>query len=116
MISSTAAGIFNRVVVDITTTTGSINTIFTLTAVDAGTKERLLSGGAYEITTRSRNAPVRLEVVDASVDSALKLFSKNMRGPLEVYLHPTYQGWFSSETLIGSTPLGIRGYTESVWT
>ena len=113
MISSTAAGIFNRPVVDITITTGSINTNFTLIAVDAGTEDRLSSGGAYEITTRSRNAPVRLEVVDASVDSALKLFSKNMRSPLEVYLHPTCQGWFSSEVLIGSTPLGIRGYTEN---
>ena len=89
MISSTVAGIFNRPVVDITTTTDSINTNFTLTAVDAETKERLSSGGAYEITTRSRNAPVRLEVVDAPVDSALKLFSNNTRGPLEVYLHPT---------------------------
>ena len=113
VVSSTAAGIFSRSVIDITTTTGSINTNFTLIAVDAGTKERLSSGGAYGITTRSRNAPVRLEVVDASVDYALKLFSKNMRGPLEVYLHPTYQGWFSSKALVGGTPLGIRGYTEN---
>jgi hypothetical protein len=111
MISCTS-GVPSRPVVDITTTTGSINANFTLVEVDARTKEKLSSEGVYEITTRSRHAPVRLEVVDAPVDSALKIFSKNTRGPLEVHLHPTYQGKFSSEALIGSAPLGIRGYVE----
>ena len=88
----------NRPVVDIITITDSINTDFTLI------KERPSSGGAYEITTRhSRRAPVRPEVVDAPADSTLRLFLKNMRGPLEVYLHPTYQGKLSSEALITET-------------
>lgn len=96
-------------IVDITTTTGPINVDFTLVAVGAETEEEVPSGGFYQISTRSRHAPVRLEVVDAPVDSTLMLSSKNTRGPLE-YLHPTYQGRFSSEAFIGGTPLGIRGY------
>ena len=118
VVSSTATGIFSRSVVDITTTTGSVNTNFTLIAVDAGTKERFSSGGAYGITTRSRNAPVRLEVVDAPVDSALKLFSKRMKGPLEFYLHPPD---LPRLVLIRSSrrrhPVGYpRIHRESVWT
>ena len=64
-----------RPVADITTITDSIDTNFALISVDAGAKERRSSGGAYEITTprRSRHAPVRLEVVDSPVDSALRL-------------------------------------------
>ena len=91
MISSTTAGIFNRLVAGIMTTTGSIS--FSSQSTQGPRRGSRLE----EITTRSRNAPVRLEVVDAPVDSALKLFLKDMRGLLEVYLHPTYQGWFSSE-------------------
>ena len=101
-----------RPVADITTITDSIDTNFALISVDAGAKERRSSGGAYEITTlrRSRHAPVRLEVVDAPVDSALRLFLKNMRGPLEVYLHPMCQGKFSFEAVITETlGLGTRG-------
>ena len=41
------------------------------------------------------------------------LSSKNTRGRLEAFLHPTFQGSFSSEALIGDTPLGIRGYAEN---
>ena len=107
--STTEAQIPSRPVVDITTTTGSLYANFTLIAVDAGTEERLLVGGAYEITTRSRQASVRLEVVDAPVDSALKLFSKNMRGLLEVWLHPTYQGRLLSESLTGSISQRLHG-------
>ena len=112
---ATDAEIPNRPVVDITTTTDSINTNLTLIPVDARTKERPSSGGAYEITTRrSRHAPVRLEAVDAPVDSTLRLFLKNMRGPLEIYLHPMCQGKFSFEAVIAETlGLGIRGYTEN---
>jgi hypothetical protein len=100
--------------VDITTTTGSINANFALVTVDPETEEEVPSGGFYQIATRSHHASVRLEVVDAPVDSALVLSSKNMRGPLEVYLHPTYQGKFSSEALIGDTPLAILGDTEDL--
>ena len=110
--STTEARIPSRPVVDITTTTGSLYANFTLIAVDAGTEERLLVGGAYEITTRSRQASVRLEVVDDPVDSALKLFSKNMRGLLEVWLHPTYQGRLLSESLTGS--ISQRLYMERI--
>ena len=96
-------------IVDITTTTGSINTNFTLVAVDPETEEKVLSGGFYHIATRSRHAPVRLEIVDAPANSVVDLCSKNAWGPLEVWLHPTYQGRFRSEALIGDTPLGLIG-------
>ena len=99
-------------IVDITTTTGSINADFTLVAIDAETEEKVPSGGVYRIATRTRHAPVRLEIVDAPVESILDLWSKNMWGPLKVWLHPTYQGWFRSEAFIGDTPLGIVGGAE----
>ena len=112
VVSSTAAGIFSRSVIDITTTTGSINTNFTLIAVDAGTKERLSSGGAYGITTRSRNAPVRLEVVDAPVDSALKLFSK-MKGPWNfTCTRPTKAG--SHPKLSSEAPRWVSADTQRI--
>ena len=99
--------------VDITTTTGSINANFTLIAVDPETEEKLQSGGAYKIATRSLHAPVRLQVMDAPVDSTLILSSKNTRGPMDVHLHPTFQGRFSSEAIIGDTPLGFVGHSEN---
>ena len=101
MISNATNASFGTTV-DITTTTGSIKVDFALAAVDPETEEEVPSGGFYQIATRSRHAPV---------DSTLFLSSKNIRGPLEVYLHPTYQGRFSSEAFIGDAPLGIRGYT-----
>ena len=110
MISNATNASFGTTV-DITTTTGPINVDFALAAVDPETEEEVPSGGFYQIATRSRHAPVRLEVVDAPVDSTLFLSSKNIQCPLEVYLHPTYQGRFSSEAFIGDAPLGIRGYT-----
>jgi len=67
------------------------------------------STGFYQIAARSRHAPVRLEVVDTPVDSTLMLSSKNTRGPLEVYLHPTYQGRLSSEAFIGAHRWVSRG-------
>lgn len=96
-------------IVDITTTTGSINTNFTLVAVDPETEEKVSSGGFYSIATRSRRGPARLEIVEAPIDYVLDLWSKNAWGPLEVWLHPTYQGSFRSEALIGDTPLGLIG-------
>jgi hypothetical protein len=98
--------------VDITTISGAINADFGLVAIDPETEEEVPSGGFYQIATRSRRAPVRLEVVDAPVDSTLVLSSKNTMGPLEIYLHPTYQGMFLSEAPVGGTLLGNLGYAE----
>jgi len=109
---SNATGVSPGPLVDIRTTSGSINADFTLVAVDPETEEEVPYGGAYQISTRSFRAPARLEVVDAPVDSTLSLQSKNVMGPLEVHLHPTFQGKFSSKAFIGDTPLGIRGYTK----
>ena len=109
---SNATRVYPGPIVDITTSTGPVNLDFTLVAVDGPeAKVDVPFAGLYEITTRSRHAPVRLEVVDAPVNSTLVLSSKNTMGPLEIYLHPTYQGTFGSEALIGGTPIGIRGYT-----
>lgn len=108
MISNATAGASSSgPIVDITTTTGSINTNFTLLAVDPETEETVSSGGFYRIATRSHHAPLHLEIVDAPVDSILDLSSKNVWGPLKVWLHPTYQGWVRSEAFIGDTPLGL---------
>ena len=104
---SNATGANSGPIVDITTTTGSINIDFTLVAVDPETEEKVTSGGFYRITTRSRHAPLHLEIVDAPVDSILDLTSKNVWGPLKVLLDPTYQGWFRSEAFIGDTALGL---------
>ena len=112
MISNTT-GVQGEPSVYITTTTGAINANFALVAIDPKTKEKVSSGGFYQIATRSRRAPVRLEIVDAPIDSTLVLSSKNLWGPLRVLLHPTFQGRFSSEAFIGDTPLGILGYAEN---
>ena len=50
----------------------------------------------HKIATRTRRAPVRLEVVVAPVDFSLQFFSKNMEGRLEAQLRPAYQVGFSS--------------------
>ena len=68
-------------IVDITTTTtGSINTNFTLVVVDPETEEKVPSGGFFHIVTRSRRGQVRLEIVDAPIDYVLDLWSKNAWG------------------------------------
>ena len=86
-------------------TTGSTNTNYTL-VVAPEIEEKALFRGSYRIVTRSCHAPVRLEIVDASIDSILDLCSKNAVGPLKVWLHQAYQGRLQSEALIGGTPLG----------
>lgn len=103
-----------RPVVDIATATGPINANFALIAIDPDTGKEVPHGGTYLITARSIRAPVRLEIVDAPVDSLLELFAKNMMGPLKVYLHSTYQGYFSTETFIINTPaVGFTGYVDN---
>ena len=52
--------------------------------------------GQYHVTTRTSNAPLRLTVLDAPVDSVLTASAHSSNSPVHVTLHETYEGSFDA--------------------
>ena len=96
----------------ITTHGGAIHTRFSLFAVDTEGQVRAPSGGSFFIDTGSGISPVRLNFDGAPVDSTLTLTSKTLAGPIDVDLHPTYEGTFSLSSDMGPPVVNVSDEVE----
>ena len=96
----------------IKTNTGSIDTRFSLFAVDAEDKAPTSSGGFFLADTKSDTSAVRVKFDDAPVDSTLSLTSKTSTGSIDVDLHPTYEGTFSLSSSLGFPVVSARDEVE----
>jgi len=99
-------------VATITTEVGAIDTRFSLFAVDTEGQVRAPSGGSFFIDTKSNILPVRLNFDDAPVNSTLTLTSRTFVGPIDVDLHPTYEGTFSLSSDLGPPVVNVSDEVE----
>ena len=52
------------------------------------------TGGDFDIAASNVNGPVKLRITDAPVDSKLDLQARTKNAPVDVMLHPTFEGEF----------------------
>ena len=52
------------------------------------------TGGTFDVSAHTSNAPLALTVVDAPIEHALTLNARTSNSPARVTLHPTYEGAF----------------------
>ena len=96
----------------IKTNTGSIDTRFSLFAIDSKDNVRVPSGGSFHIDTKSDTSSVHVKFDDAPVDSTLALTSKTSTGSIDVDLHPTYEGSFSLSSDLSSPVVNVKEGVE----
>ncbi|SJL17144.1 uncharacterized protein ARMOST_20688 [Armillaria ostoyae] len=59
------------------------------------------TGGKFDVKAYTARGKIELGFVDASVDSALDLTAHTAMGPVDVTMHPTYEGEFRLATVMG---------------
>lgn len=99
-------------IASIKTNKGSIDTRFSLSAIDAEDDVRVPSGGFFHIDTKSDASPIRVKFDDAPIDSTLVLTSKTSVGSINVDLHPTYEGDFSLSSDVSSPVVNAKEEVE----
>ncbi|PIL33801.1 hypothetical protein GSI_04426 [Ganoderma sinense ZZ0214-1] len=75
------------------TSNGHIDSEVTLQSTTASS-----TGGTFDVSARTSNAPLTLAVVDAPVEHALTLKARTSNSPARVTLHPTYEGAFDVQS------------------
>ncbi|KAF9645536.1 hypothetical protein BDM02DRAFT_498157 [Thelephora ganbajun] len=112
MLSSTTFPQQPPTVASIKTNTGSIDTRFSLFAIDSKNNAQVSSGGFFDVDARSDASSIRVRFDDAPVDSTLVLTSKTSTGPINVDPHPTYEGAFSLSSDVSSPVVSVKDDVE----
>ncbi|KAK0479404.1 hypothetical protein EDD18DRAFT_846929 [Armillaria luteobubalina] len=70
------------------------------------------TGGKFNVKVNTARGKIELGFIDASVDSALDLQAHTAMGPVDVTMHPTYEGEFRLATVLGRAEVTTDNETE----
>ncbi|KAK0212095.1 hypothetical protein DFS33DRAFT_1279063 [Desarmillaria ectypa] len=70
------------------------------------------TGGKFGVKAYTARGKIELGFIDASVDSALDLTAHTAMGPVDVTMHPTYEGEFRLATVMGRAEVTTHDEVE----